>query len=147
MWITGQGGGFGLRPKQRFAEYVVGIYDVWIARSRRAEGAAVGIDAGLTDAQQNTDAALSSSIMLRSLLAIVSLLLGIAFASLIGGSIAGPLSGMTAVMRRLAGGEVSIGIPAQDCAGEIGEMAKGGRRVQAAHDRGRPACRRAGCRA
>jgi hypothetical protein len=76
MWITGQGGGFGLRPKQRFAEYVVGIYDVWVARSRRAEGAAVGIDAGLTDAQQNTDAALSSSIMLQSLLAIVSLLLG-----------------------------------------------------------------------
>jgi methyl-accepting chemotaxis protein len=31
---------------------------------------------------------------------------------------------MTAVMRRLAGGAVSIGIPAQDCAGEIGEMAK-----------------------
>jgi hypothetical protein len=40
MWITGQGAGFGLRPKQRFAEHVVGIYHVWIARSRRAEGAA-----------------------------------------------------------------------------------------------------------
>jgi hypothetical protein len=30
----------GYGQKQRFAEYVVGIYDVWIARSRRAEGVA-----------------------------------------------------------------------------------------------------------
>ncbi len=52
-----------------------------------------------------------------------ALLLGVALAFLIGRSITGPLTAMTAAMRRLAGGEKSVEIPARDGKDEIAEMA------------------------
>jgi hypothetical protein len=87
------------------------------------------LDADLADVQQNTDAALSSIIVLQSLLAIVGLLLGIALASLIVGGIVGPLSGMTAVMRR---GEPTLSSPSLS-------------RRTPARSRSARACRRRAC--
>jgi methyl-accepting chemotaxis protein len=57
-------------------------------------------------------------------LAGVGLVLGGLFAMLIGRSIVRPVAGMTAAMARLAGGDRSVTIPAQDHRDEIGAMAK-----------------------
>ena len=57
-------------------------------------------------------------------LTMLSVMLGLAFAFLIGRSILVPVAGMTAAMKRLAGGDTSAAIPAQDYKDEIGDMAK-----------------------
>jgi methyl-accepting chemotaxis protein len=57
-------------------------------------------------------------------LAGMGLVLGGLFAMLIGRSIVRPVAGMTAAMERLAGGDRSVTIPAQDHRDEIGAMAK-----------------------
>ncbi|HEV2549104.1 MAG TPA: HAMP domain-containing methyl-accepting chemotaxis protein [Stellaceae bacterium] len=57
-------------------------------------------------------------------LAGAGLVLGALFAMLIGRSIVRPVAGMTAAMGRLAGGDRSVAIPAQDHHDEIGAMAK-----------------------
>jgi methyl-accepting chemotaxis protein len=51
-------------------------------------------------------------------------LLGLALAYFIGRSIAGPVTGMTVAMTKLAGGDKTVAIPAQDATDEIGDMAK-----------------------
>lgn len=50
--------------------------------------------------------------------------LGLLLSWLIGGSIARPVSRMTAAMRRLAAGELEVAIPAADQRDEIGQMAQ-----------------------
>jgi methyl-accepting chemotaxis protein len=50
--------------------------------------------------------------------------LGLGFSWLIGRSITQPLNGLAAVMKRLAGGETSVQIPATEAQDEIGEMAR-----------------------
>jgi methyl-accepting chemotaxis protein len=57
-------------------------------------------------------------------LAAVGLVLGALFAMLIGRSIVRPVAGMTAAMARLAGGDRTVTIPAQENKDEIGAMAK-----------------------
>jgi methyl-accepting chemotaxis protein len=91
-----------------------------------AEGAAAQkmLDSDLAGAQRATAATVSSTSMLQELLAVLALLIGGAFAWLIGGSIVKPVSGMTRAMKKLAGGDKSAEIPAQDAKDEIGEMAQ-----------------------
>jgi len=66
--------------------------------------------------------------MHRSRLAILSgsgiaILLTVGLSALISRRIAGPIVAMTAAMRRLAGGELSVEIPATDFKDEVGQMA------------------------
>ncbi|HLJ19964.1 MAG TPA: methyl-accepting chemotaxis protein [Stellaceae bacterium] len=67
---------------------------------------------------------LASATRVQEAFAVVALLIGIALALVIGRSISGPLGAMTAAMRRLAGGDKSVEIPARDGRDEIAEMAK-----------------------
>jgi methyl-accepting chemotaxis protein len=60
----------------------------------------------------------------QGVLAIVGLGLGLALAFLIGRSIVRPVTGMTEAMAKLADGDTSAPIPAQDFKDEIGAMAK-----------------------
>jgi methyl-accepting chemotaxis protein len=55
---------------------------------------------------------------------VVVVALGLAFSWLIGRSITKPLHGLATAMKRLARGEVSVGIPATEARDEIGEMAR-----------------------
>jgi methyl-accepting chemotaxis protein len=54
----------------------------------------------------------------------VALLIGIVLAYVIGGSIAQPVSAMTAAMRRLAGGDKAVDVPSRDGADELADMAE-----------------------
>jgi len=55
---------------------------------------------------------------------LIAVLVGIAAALLIGRGIAGPIKAMVGAMRALAGGDLSVTVPALDNADEIGEMAQ-----------------------
>jgi methyl-accepting chemotaxis protein len=61
---------------------------------------------------------------LQEIFAVVSLLLGVACAFLIGRGIARPLTAMTAAMRKLAAGDKTVEIPARDGKDEIAAMAE-----------------------
>ena len=106
------------------------------------------LDSDFAGTQRDTTQTVSSTITLQGGLAVVAVLLGGALAYLIGRSIANPVTSMTAAMQKLAAGDKSAAIPAQDNRDEIGGMAKAvsvfkenmveGRRA------GRRAARRAG---
>jgi methyl-accepting chemotaxis protein len=89
-----------------------------------AAAAQKALNADLASTQQNTTRTLSSTITLQGILAVAALLLGGALAYLIGRGIVNPVSSMTAAMRKLAAGDTSAAIPAQDHKDEIGDMAK-----------------------
>jgi methyl-accepting chemotaxis protein len=83
---------------------------------------------GLNEALQQTRAAAARAITTtnasQSGMALLGLALGLGLAFLIGRSIVAPIAGMTAAMKRLAGGDKAVAIPAQDYRDEIGDMAK-----------------------
>ncbi len=70
------------------------------------------------------DQLIARTTMIQEVLAVVGLLLGLGLAYFIGRSIVGPVTGMTSVMAKLAGGDKSVEIPARDSRDEIGEMAR-----------------------
>jgi methyl-accepting chemotaxis protein len=74
--------------------------------------------------QTATAASLENSSLLGLSLSVAGLLLGILLAWLIGRSIVAPVTGMTAAMTKLAGGDKTVEIPARDSKDEIGDMAK-----------------------
>jgi methyl-accepting chemotaxis protein len=82
------------------------------------------LDADLAAAQRQTDDTVSRTTTLQLAIAVVGVLIGLGFAYLIGRSIVVPVSGMTAAMRKLAGGDKAVEIPARDSKDEIGDMAK-----------------------
>ncbi len=94
------------------------------------------------DVKTATTAQFSATSTLQETLALVALIVGAAFAVLIGRSIARPVGCMTAAMRKLASGDASVEIPARDGTDEIAEMGKGGRNLQTESDQERGACRR-----
>jgi methyl-accepting chemotaxis protein len=69
-------------------------------------------------------AALASARRLQEGFAAIGLLLGVALAALIGRGISTPLRAMTTAMKRLAGGDTGVIIPARDGGDEIAEMAE-----------------------
>ncbi|SOD94529.1 methyl-accepting chemotaxis protein [Caenispirillum bisanense] len=73
--------------------------------------------------KKDTDGQLSAANSWVIGLTVASLVLGGAAAFLIGRSIAGPVTAMTAAMRRLAAGELTVEVPADGNKDEIGEMA------------------------
>ena len=71
-----------------------------------------------------TDNTLAHTALAAKILAVVALAVGAVLATLIGRSIAAPLDAMTRVMSRMAAGERTIDVPAQDQQDEIGEIAR-----------------------
>jgi methyl-accepting chemotaxis protein len=82
------------------------------------------LNATLADTRLVTEATVSSTQQLEVTLGVVSALLGLGLAFLIGRSIVGPVSRMTEAMGKLAEGDHSVEIPARDAQDEIGAMAK-----------------------
>jgi methyl-accepting chemotaxis protein len=81
-------------------------------------------DKVFADAQTGATAMISSTTTLQEILAAVALVLGVALAFVIGRGISNPITGMTATMTKLAGGDSSVRIPALDRGDEIGAMAR-----------------------
>jgi methyl-accepting chemotaxis protein len=71
-----------------------------------------------------TEAKLATASLLQEIAAAGALLLGVALAYVIGRSIAGPVTAMTGVMRRLADGDKSVEIPSGNGKDEIAAMAQ-----------------------
>src|SRR5579883_3407084 len=92
--------------------------------SANGEAAQKTLDADLDTAQKSAEQTVSSTSSLQAILAGIAVLLGGALAFLIGRSIARPVAAMTAAMKKLAGGDKAVAIPAQENRDEIGEMAK-----------------------
>ncbi|HZB91147.1 MAG TPA: methyl-accepting chemotaxis protein [Stellaceae bacterium] len=82
------------------------------------------LDSDLDATRRETGETLSSTGALQALMAMLALVVGGALAFLIGRGIANPVSGMTLAMKKLAGGDKTAPIPAQDAKDEIGEMAQ-----------------------
>ena len=99
-----------------------------VASTRKLHPVADGIIDSARDRESAATGALAwSQSWTRSVIATVSLLLvtlGFALSWFIGISISRPLTGLAAVMRRLAGGDVTTQIPAVDAKDEIGAMAR-----------------------
>jgi methyl-accepting chemotaxis protein len=74
--------------------------------------------------KSETDGTISTTTVTQEFLAVLGVLVGIVFAWTMGRSIAGPVTAMTQVMQRLAGGDRSVHIPGRDHADEVGDMAK-----------------------
>ncbi|HZS85605.1 MAG TPA: methyl-accepting chemotaxis protein [Stellaceae bacterium] len=82
------------------------------------------LDADRKENKAATDRSIAATTAAQALMGGLGLLLGIAFAFLIGRSIVRPVTGMTGVMTRLAKGDRSVAIPALGDKDEIGEMAQ-----------------------
>ncbi len=91
---------------------------------RDTEAAQQSLDADLATTQQRTAGTVARTIEFQAILAATGLVLGLIFAFTTGRSIFLPVNAMTAAMRKLAGGDMSIAVPAQSRKDEIGEMAK-----------------------
>ncbi|GAA0576698.1 HAMP domain-containing methyl-accepting chemotaxis protein [Caenispirillum bisanense] len=91
--------------------------------SARTDQVKLSALAAETAIKQETDRRLGAANSWVMGLTIVSLLLGAAAAFFIGRSIATPVTAMTAAMRRLAAGELTVEVPAERNKDEIGEMA------------------------
>ncbi len=81
------------------------------------------LDADMKTTKAATDATIRSTTIAQAGIAGLSLLLGGLFAFLIGRGIVRPITGMTAIMARLAEGDRSVSVPALGQKDEIGEMA------------------------
>ena len=78
----------------------------------------------LHSTKSETDGTISTTTMTQGLLAVLGMLVGIVFAWTMGRSVAAPVTAMTQVMQRLAGGDRSVQIPGRDHSDEVGDMAK-----------------------
>ncbi len=82
------------------------------------------LKAVFADAKGATTARIAATSLLQLVFAAAALLVGVAFAVVVGRSIAQPVALMTAAMRRLAGGDKKAEIPARDGKDELAEMAE-----------------------
>ena len=86
------------------------------------------IKAGIQEAQAQTVSAtheqLSTTTTLQTIVAVASTVLGLVIAFLIARGIIGPLSGLTAGMKRLADGDFSVRLPGLNRKDEVGDMAR-----------------------
>ena len=78
----------------------------------------------LHDVKSGTDGTISATTMTQGVLAVAGVALGLLFAVTMGRSVALPVTAMTAAMKRLAGGDKAVHIPARDHKDEIGDMAQ-----------------------
>lgn len=98
-----------------------------IAAEEFANGAGVVKESQVTSLRRietNTTGTIHALTLFGVATAIVAFVLGLAVAFVIGRGIADPIRGMTAAMRRLAGGDHSVAIPGVGYKDEIGQMAQ-----------------------
>ncbi|MCW2240619.1 methyl-accepting chemotaxis protein [Azospirillum canadense] len=82
-----------------------------------------GIRADLAQVRQQANTTVDVAQTTLRIVSVVAVLLGISMALLIGGGISRTIRAMTAAMTRLAGGDLSVDIPAQGRRDEVGAMA------------------------
>ncbi|HZB90792.1 MAG TPA: HAMP domain-containing methyl-accepting chemotaxis protein [Stellaceae bacterium] len=82
------------------------------------------LESALDTSKSTTLHTILATLASQGVLALVGLALGLALAFLIGRSIVRPVSGMTEAMAKLADGDTTAPIPAQDFKDELGAMAK-----------------------
>ena len=88
------------------------------------EKARTSIGAAFKQTTAETDARISGAITTQEMVAGLAVLLGLAIAFLIARGIIGPLSGLTAGMKQLAGGNFGVVLPGLDRKDEVGDMAQ-----------------------
>jgi len=88
------------------------------------EKARTSIGAAFKQTTAETDARISGAITTQEMVAGMAVLLGLAIAFLIARGIIGPLSGLTAGMKELAGGNFGVILPGLDRKDEVGDMAQ-----------------------
>ncbi|HUH84929.1 MAG TPA: HAMP domain-containing methyl-accepting chemotaxis protein [Stellaceae bacterium] len=79
---------------------------------------------GFVQSLQHLDDTIATTMYVQSILAALGVVVGLFFAVTMGRSIAHPVTAMTEAMKRLAGGDKHVTIPARDRADEIGDMAQ-----------------------
>jgi methyl-accepting chemotaxis protein len=87
------------------------------------EAARGSLAADFTNTKLETDHVISGTLATEAVIAGLGLLFGLALAFFVARGIVRPITGMTAAMGRLAGGDTSAEIPGQGGKDEIGEMA------------------------
>ncbi|WP_342447358.1 HAMP domain-containing methyl-accepting chemotaxis protein [Methylobacterium platani] len=95
------------------------------AAAIEAASAAVrtNIEAAVAETEAATQVMVDRTRTIQFGLIALALALGAVLATLIARSIARPIGGMTAAMKRLAAGETGLDVPSRDAGGEMGEMA------------------------
>ncbi|MGX7706032.1 HAMP domain-containing methyl-accepting chemotaxis protein [Methylobacterium sp. Gmos1] len=82
------------------------------------------VEAAVREIAADTEAMTARTLTIQLVLMTLALSLGAALAFLIARSIVGPVTGMTAAMKRLAQGETDLVVPSRDARDEMGEMAQ-----------------------
>jgi methyl-accepting chemotaxis protein len=103
--------------------YLKTIVPQMLAMQQRLGEAEAAQGTELVNTRSATLARLDAAALLQETFAAIALMLGLALAYVIGRSIVRPLTAMTAAMRRLAGGDKAVEIPARDGRDELAEMA------------------------
>jgi len=76
------------------------------------------------EARSRSNEALANAQLLQYVAVGAMMVIGVALAFIIGGSIAGPIGSITAAMRGMAGGSVNVDIPGEGRRDEVGDMAQ-----------------------
>jgi methyl-accepting chemotaxis protein len=95
-----------------------------LAMQEKLDSADASLSQGLEVARGNAFAVIANATLLEQVLGGIALVFGSFLAFAIGRGIVRPLTGMTSVMKQLAGGDHTIDVPARDNTDEIGDMAR-----------------------
>jgi methyl-accepting chemotaxis protein len=95
-----------------------------IGMQQRLDGAAESLTRNFEDSRAVALGTVSTASRLQGIIGALALVFGASLAFVIGRSIVGPVTNMTIAMTKLAAGDRSVTIPAQDSKDEIGDMAK-----------------------
>jgi methyl-accepting chemotaxis protein len=104
--------------------YYKGITPAIVSAVEKMDKTKEGIDAAFKKTMAETEDRISSTISAQEMVAGLAVLLGLAIAFLIARGIIRPLSGLTAGMKELAGGNFGVVLPGLDRKDEVGDMAQ-----------------------
>jgi methyl-accepting chemotaxis protein len=104
--------------------YIKGMVPKLAQIMRDMEEIKKGMESEFAETKAAADAATARTALMQQIMAAVSLVVGLLLAWVIGRSIVGPVTGMTAAMTKLAAGDKGAEIPSRDEKTELGEMAK-----------------------
>ena len=88
------------------------------------EGFKLEVKAQQDELGPQAEAAMQSAVWVTAAVALISVIIGALAAWLIGTGIARPIAAMTGAMSRIADGDKSVEVPAQDHGDEVGDLAK-----------------------
>ena len=94
------------------------------AMQTQLDTAAASLRTSFDTASAKSTSIIATASWSQSILALVTLTIGTGLAFVIGRGIAGPISGMTNAMMKLAAGDQTVEVPARDKTDEIGDMAR-----------------------